>query len=85
MSDVLDIINNDCEDELVQLAAIALVVLIGVEEARQLHNLRHNEQRQYLCCQHFMPNPRAWQQLHRSTCSGRAYIKTMGLDIQTFD
>ncbi|KZT20680.1 hypothetical protein NEOLEDRAFT_1075099 [Neolentinus lepideus HHB14362 ss-1] len=58
MSDVLDIINNDCEDELVQLAAIALVLLIGVEEARQLRNSRHNEQRQYLCCQQFMPNPR---------------------------
>jgi len=73
------------EEQLEAQAAIALIVVLGMEEGRRVRNARRR--RLYLCRPELLPNPREntpWQRL-RETRNDRAYITTMGIDVLTFD
>src|ERR1700721_2707661 len=76
------------DDEDFQRTAIsALVVAHGILEAQRLRAERRSHNRHYLTRPELLPNPRLdtpWQQLYNSRCS-RAYITTMGFDIEAFD
>ena len=76
------------EQELEQSAALAAVALmvIGAEESRGLRTERRQPSRLYVCQPQLLPNPRKdtpWQVLYQS-CSDRAFINTMGLDVDAF-
>lgn len=68
-------------------AALAALLVLGAEHA---HSARLNQRantRFYLCRPELVPNPRfatPWQYLYES-CNDRAYITTMGFDVQTFE
>ncbi|KAJ7620757.1 hypothetical protein DFH06DRAFT_1143861 [Mycena polygramma] len=77
--------DNDEDREMAGTAAA--VLLLGAEEARRLRPERRTQSRLYLCRPQLLPNPRfdtPWQALHASK-SNRAYITTMGFDVDTFD
>ena len=83
---------EDEEEEMVQDSemriAVALALIhIGAEEAHQLRVRRRQPSRLYLCCDQLLPNPRfgtPWEALYTSR-SNRAFITTMGFDVETFD
>jgi hypothetical protein len=83
---------EDEEEEMVQdsqtrMAVALAVVHVGAEEAHQLHVQRRQPSRLYLCRDQLLPNPRVgtpWQVLYSSR-SDRAFITTMGFDVETFD
>ncbi|KAL0946034.1 hypothetical protein HGRIS_012309 [Hohenbuehelia grisea] len=79
---------DDDGEELLQAQALcALTLLVGVLEAHEQSVRRRNPSRLYLCRPQLLPNPRIgtpWQQLHASQ-SDRAFITTMGFDIETFN
>ena len=77
---------GDLEQELEQSAALALMV-IGAEESRMLRAERRQPSRLYLCRPQLLPNPRKdtpWQVLYQSR-SDRAFITTMGFDVDAFE
>jgi hypothetical protein len=65
---------------------IAAAVLVGTELTQQEHIDRWQPRRQYLCCAQLLPNPQMstpWQALFASQ-NDRAFIMTMGFDVETF-
>jgi hypothetical protein len=77
---------EDDEEDLEQAATLAAVILAGAEEARILRAEHRKQSRLYLCRPQLLPNPRVntpWQVLHASR-SDRAFITTMGFDVDTF-
>jgi len=77
------------EQELKQSAALAAVALmvIGGEESRRLHTEHRQPSRLYLCWPQLLPNPckdTPWQVLYQSQ-SDRAFITTMGFDVDAFE
>jgi len=88
---VLDMINDEeavaADDELYATQASATLLILGAEAGRLLRNERRNETRSYLCRPQLPPNPRAgtaWVALLTSR-NDRAYITTMGFDVETFE
>ena len=80
---------GDLEQELEQSAALAAAALmvIGAEESRMLRAERRQPSRLYLCRPQLLPNPRKdtpWQVLYQSR-SDRAFITTMGFDVDAFE
>ncbi len=80
---------DDLDDQEGRVAAAALLLLITVEveELRRSRARQRNSSRLYLCRPQLLPDPRGstpWQQLWASRCD-RAYITTMGFDVNTFD
>ena len=74
------------EEDLEMRAALACVLVLGIEDARTQRARRRNESRLYLCRPQLMPFPRvesAWQRLYESQ-DDRAFITTMGVDVETF-
>ena len=79
---------GDLEQELEQSAALAAVALmvIGAEESRRLRAERRQPSRLYVCRPQLLPNPHKdtpWQVLYQSR-SDRAFITTMGFDVDAF-
>jgi hypothetical protein len=77
---------EDDEEDLEQVATLTAVILTGAEEVRILCAERRKQSRLYLCQPQLLPNPRVntpWQVLHASR-SDRAFITTMGFDVDTF-
>ncbi|KAG6883631.1 hypothetical protein C0992_008252 [Termitomyces sp. T32_za158] len=79
--------SSDAEEEVLLLqAAIVLIVLIGIQEARQQRIHHRHRHRLYLRRRELLPNPRVgtpWQRLWESQ-NDRAFITTMGFDVKTF-
>lgn len=74
------------EEEIMRAAAAALICA-GAEESRLARIRNRLPSRLYLCRPQLLPNPRIntpWQALYRSR-SDRAYITTMGFDVDTFE
>lgn len=83
----MNIIEQDEDDEKLRQAALAVLLVIGAEEARNDRQARRHRTRYYLCQPELMPNPRVdspWQKLYLSR-NDRAYITTMGVDVETFN
>jgi hypothetical protein len=70
-----------------EMAAMAAgVIWLGAEEARRLRAERRKRTRLYLCRPQLLPNPRfdtPWRVLYSSK-SDRAFITTMGFNVDTF-
>ena len=88
---VLEGINDEedmaADDELYATQASAALLILGAEAGRVLRNERRNQTRTYLCRPQLPPNPRAgtaWITLFTSR-NDRAYITTMGFDVETFE
>jgi hypothetical protein len=79
--------DQDAEDEEKDLATATLLALVfGAMESRRLRAKRRQPSRLYLCRAQLLPNPRIntpWQRLKGSR-SDRAFITTMGFDVNTF-
>jgi hypothetical protein len=75
------------DDNLFELqAALAIILLVGIELSRQARAHRRNSSRLYLRHPQLLPNPRIntpWQRLYESQ-DDRAFITTMGFDVETF-
>lgn len=74
------------DDEDMELAALATLVLVGADESRLRRAARRHDHRRYLCRSDLLPDPREntpWQALYESQ-SDRAFITTMGVDCETF-
>ncbi|KAF5383062.1 hypothetical protein D9615_004821 [Tricholomella constricta] len=74
------------DEEALLLPAVFLVVLAGIEGARQDRIDHRHRNRLYLRRNELLPNPRAgtpWQILWESQ-NDRAFITTMGFDVKTF-
>lgn len=68
-------------------AAIHMVLVLGVQAARDLHNERRRAHRYYLTRPDLLPNPRfgtPWQRLYEGQ-NPRAFVTTMGFDVKTFN
>ena len=81
----LSLLQPDEEDIEIR-AALACVLILGIEDARIQKAHRRNESRLYLRCKQLMPFPHVdspWQHLYESQ-DDRAFITTMGLDVETF-
>ncbi|TFK50298.1 hypothetical protein OE88DRAFT_1808659, partial [Heliocybe sulcata] len=77
---------QDNEDEDLLLAALASLLLISIDEARRLRNACRNPSHRYLCRPQLLPSPRhntPWQRLYASR-DDRAFITTMGFNVETF-
>jgi hypothetical protein len=77
--------DNDMDWDVTATAAATIVV--GAVVARQRRAEQRLERRLYLTRAQLLPNPRRdtpWQILYASK-SDRAYITTMGFDVQTFE
>ena len=79
---------GDLEQELEQSAALAAVALmvIGAEESRRLRVEHRQPSWLYVCRPQLLPNPRKdtpWQVLYQNR-SDRAFITTMGFDVDAF-
>ena len=84
-ADVEEDLFQDEEYDL-QVGLIASVIIIGAEIGRQACIDNHHENRLYLTRSQLLPDPRLatpWQVLYDSQ-SDRAFITTMGFDVQTF-
>ena len=81
-------LGREAEGDRLEAAAAALAIIVGgAEVAREHRNERRRETRQYLVRGELLRNPRVatpWQVLYESR-SDRAYITTMGFDVETFD
>ncbi|KAF8174378.1 hypothetical protein BJ912DRAFT_60762 [Pholiota molesta] len=79
---------EESADEQARQNALILAALVaGVEEARQARIDRRNKNRVYLCRPQLLPNPQLdtpWQKLYQ-TQNDRAFITTMGFDVNTFN
>ena len=72
------------EERVRQAALVGALIYLGAEDARMRQSRRRT--RLYLVRAELHPNPRsgsAWQQLY-NTHSDRAFITTMGIDVETF-
>ncbi|KAF9019862.1 hypothetical protein BDZ89DRAFT_1093804 [Hymenopellis radicata] len=72
-------------DDLEQVALLAAYIYLGASQSRAARSARRV--RTYLTRPELLPNPREatpWRALYDSR-SDRAYITTMGLDVETFD
>ena len=77
---------EEAEDYAMEAAATTLLIYIGAEESRLARARNRQPNRLYLCRPQLCPNPRVgtpWQYLYHSH-SDRAFITTMGFDIETF-
>ncbi|KAL0948710.1 hypothetical protein HGRIS_008844 [Hohenbuehelia grisea] len=84
-------INDDEEDMEVEeehdMEALAAFVSYAQEQAHKTRVTQRNATRRYLCHSQLLPNPRIntpWQRLYESR-SDRAFITTMGFDVETFE
>lgn len=81
--------NNELDDQERKRMALALLLILalGAEESRQLRIRQRHPSRLYLCRPQLLCDPRGntpWQQL-RNSHSDRAYITTMGFNVETFE
>jgi hypothetical protein len=79
--DEADLFDND---ESAQVLAAALIAGIKISQEESINT--RNPHRLYLCRPQLLPNPRVdtpWQVLYRSQ-NDRAFITTMGIDVDTF-
>ncbi|KAG2347204.1 hypothetical protein BDR05DRAFT_958680 [Suillus weaverae] len=93
MDDILfqyQVLQNEIEMEVIDDEESALIVaatvLVGTELTRQEHIDSRQMRRQYLCRVQLLPNPQTstpWQALFASQ-NDRAFITTMGFDVETF-
>ena len=77
---------EDDHDRTMQAVAAALICA-GAEEFHLARIRNRLPSRLYLCHPQLLPNPRIntpWQALYRSR-NDRAYITTMGFDVETFE
>lgn len=77
---------DDEEDALLAQGALAGLVLLGVAERQQERIEKRRPRRLYLTRRDLLSDPRhgtPWQQLWSSQ-NDRAFITTMGIDVQTF-
>jgi len=77
----------DAADEEFDAHLAAALLITGADVGRLLCNERRNPTRNYLCRPQLLPNPRtdtAWQVLFNSR-NDRAYITTMGFNVETFE
>lgn len=68
-------------------AALLLIISLGAQESKRTRAHRRHPSRLYLCRHQLMPDPRGstpWQRLHASQ-SDRAFITTMGFNVDTFN
>lgn len=66
--------------------ALAYLLLVLLEQAREQHASRRRAQRAYLCRPQLLPDPHhgtPWRRLY-TTANNRAFIATMGIDVETF-
>ncbi|KAG6913593.1 hypothetical protein DXG01_005700, partial [Tephrocybe rancida] len=79
---------DQVENDLVEGAiATAALITLAAEEARQIRAEQHHPNCLYLCRAQLLPDPctgTPWQVLYNSR-NNRAYITTMGFDVQTFE
>jgi hypothetical protein len=81
--------NNDVgtyDEEEAAAAALFAIISTSILEAREAQNERRQDHRFYLCRAELLPDPRVgtpWQRLWESQ-KDRAFITTMGLDVNTF-
>ena len=78
----LNIVDNDDE----ALGLCLVIILFGIVTARATRVRRRNINRLYLRRQDLLPNPRIgtpWQVLYAAR-NDRAFITTMGFDVETF-
>jgi len=79
---------QEIDDDQEALAAAALsVIVIGTMESHRRRVQQRHPSRLYLCRPQLLPNARIntpWQRLKNSR-SDRAFITTMGFDVQTFE
>lgn len=76
---------QDEQDRAMEIAAA--IICVGAEEARLARARNRLPSRLYLCRAELCPNPHIntpWQYLYRSR-SDRAFITTMGFDVETFE
>ncbi|KIJ12082.1 hypothetical protein PAXINDRAFT_15109 [Paxillus involutus ATCC 200175] len=77
---------EDLEDEETMMALVTAAIIGGTEVLREIHVERHHNNRLYLCRSQLLPNPcinTPWQILYDSQ-NDRAFITTMGFDVETF-
>jgi hypothetical protein len=77
---------DNAEEDWEIVATAAAIIWLGAEEARILCAECRQQSWLYLCRPQLLPNPRfdtPWQVLYTS-CSDRAFITTMGFDVNTF-
>lgn len=68
------------------IIALLMILVTCLQDADQERIRRRRPQRRYLCRPQLLPSPRygtPWQRL-RGSYNDRAYITTMGIDVQTF-
>jgi hypothetical protein len=78
---------DDYEADWEMAASAVTIMWLGAEEARIQRAERRQQSRLYLCRPQLLPNPRfdtPWQVLFASN-SNRAFITTMGFDVETFN
>ena len=76
--------DNELEDEEHLRLGLAVTLLLGALDSRLTRNLRHRQT--YLTRPELLPDPRIntpWQRLWESQ-NDRAFITTMGIDVETF-
>jgi len=86
MDSQLQVLLQPEENDLEMRAALACVLILGIEDARVERAHHQNESRLYLRRCQLMPYPHvesAWQCLYESQ-DDRAFITTMGFDVETF-
>ncbi|KIK81943.1 hypothetical protein PAXRUDRAFT_806059 [Paxillus rubicundulus Ve08.2h10] len=77
---------EDLEDEETMMALVTAAIIGGTEVAREIRIKRCHDNRLYLCRSQLLPNPcinTPWQILYDSQ-NDRAFITTMGFDVETF-
>jgi hypothetical protein len=75
------------EADLYNTQLSAALLIMGAEESRVPRSERRNQTRNYLCRPQLQPDPRnntPWQALFNSR-NNRAFITTMGFDVETFE
>lgn len=80
------LLDDETEQEFELQLALALVLVLGADEARIARTRRRNPSRLYLRRSQLMPEPRLdlpWQRLYESQ-DDRAFITTMGVNVETF-
>ena len=75
------------EADLYNTQLSAALLILGAEESQVLRSEHRNQTRNYLCRPQLLRDPRnntPWQALFNS-CNDRAFITTMGFDVETFE
>lgn len=79
--------DDDAADEELDAHLVTALLIAGADLGRILRSERRNPTQNYLCRPQLQPNPRidtAWQVLFNSR-NDRAYITTMGFNVETFE